>query len=154
MLVQSRKLVCIALAHSNPCTKQRQVSYVAVLIPSLSVRVCTCVVAEAKARKKQRSQKKLDKIKAQATAIANDSEMSELEKSKALQRLYKKQLGNVKPSKVYVVRRKVQKGKTWVQASAKSLKSAKGPAKVLVVDKRMKKDKRGKLNAEKRRRKS
>jgi len=48
------------------------------------------------------------------------------------------------------VRVRVRRDLSRVQASAKSMKGAKGPAKVLVVDKRMKKDKRGKTTSEKR----
>ncbi|KAL6053823.1 pre-rRNA processing protein ftsj3 [Balamuthia mandrillaris] len=98
-------------------------------------------VAEAKARKKRKVIKKLEKVQNQATKIASQGELSERDKIRAIQRLYK-QVG--KPKKVetvYIVRKKGQgqKGPT----------AGKG-AKVKIVDKRLKADKRGQLAAERR----
>jgi len=95
-------------------------------------------VAEAKARKKLRERKKLQKMQAEAAKIAATAGMSELEKIRSIQRLYKKLGKQTKPQTVYIVR---QKGG-----------GSKGPtagkhAKVKIVDRRMKRDKKSQERA-------
>jgi len=97
-------------------------------------------VAEAKARKKKRYLDKLQKARTKAKQIAGNSDISEREKVKQIQKLYKGQLNKVKPQKVYVVGRKVV-----------SKNMAKGKnVRMKLVDPRLKKDKRGRKAADKR----
>uniref|UniRef100_A0A0E0HIK5 Putative rRNA methyltransferase n=1 Tax=Oryza nivara TaxID=4536 RepID=A0A0E0HIK5_ORYNI len=84
-------------------------------------------VAEAKARKKRVAMKKLDKARQKADAIADQNDINEQSKRKMIDRIYKKAIPK-KPQKEYVVAKK------GVQVRA-------GKGKIL-VDKRMKKDKR------------
>uniref|UniRef100_A0A0E0L5V1 Putative rRNA methyltransferase n=1 Tax=Oryza punctata TaxID=4537 RepID=A0A0E0L5V1_ORYPU len=84
-------------------------------------------VAEAKARKKRVAMKKLEKARQKADAIADQNDINEQSKRKMIDRIYKKAIPK-KPQKEYVVAKK------GVQVRA-------GKGKIL-VDKRMKKDKR------------
>jgi AdoMet-dependent rRNA methyltransferase SPB1 len=86
-------------------------------------------VAEAKARKKRVAMKKLDKARQKADAIADQSDINERSKSKMIDRIYKKAMPK-KPQKEYVV-------------AKKGVQNRAGKGKVL-VDPRMKKDKRAK----------
>lgn len=91
-------------------------------------------VAEAKARKKKRAEKQLRMAKKSATALAENSEMSDKQKLRAIQKAMK---GSkvAKPGKVYVVAKK--NGSTEVSGKG-------GSGKFKFVDKRMKSDmKRG-----------
>ena len=62
-------------------------------------------VAEARARKKQRMMKKMDKVKAAANSIVDDTEMTAKSKARALERAYKKGMREEKSSKTLVVHR-------------------------------------------------
>ncbi|PWZ12022.1 putative rRNA methyltransferase [Zea mays] len=84
-------------------------------------------VAEAKARKKRVAMKKLDKARQKADAIADQNDINELSKRKMIDRIYRKAMPT-KPQKEYVVAKKGVQVRT-------------GKGKVL-VDPRMKKDKR------------
>jgi len=99
-------------------------------------------VVEAKARKKRQLLAKKQKANAKAKAIAANNDIGEREKIKQIQKLYKGQLSNVKPNKVYVVGRKFT-GSTI----------PKGNVRIKLVDPRMKKDKRGLKAADNRKRK-
>jgi AdoMet-dependent rRNA methyltransferase SPB1 len=90
-------------------------------------------VAEAKARKKLKLMKKAEKTKARAQVIADSNDMRPAEKSRAIERLYKKSMAKAKSEKKYVVSRKAG-------GTSKAAKGASGQTKV--VDPRMKKDKR------------
>ena len=102
-------------------------------------------IAEARARKKMKAAKRWEKLKQQADSIAAQQNMSSSEKFKRLESLYKnkgKKASELKKEKQYVVSRK------------SGSKQAHGPrkknARIKMVDKRMKADKRGKLAAERR----
>jgi len=88
-------------------------------------------VVEAKARKKKRFTQKLEKARAKAKVIADNSDLSERDKIRTIQKLYKGNLHNVKPNKVYVVAKKFQ-----------NRKLPRGNVRMKVVDPRLKKDKR------------
>jgi AdoMet-dependent rRNA methyltransferase SPB1 len=96
-------------------------------------------VAEAKMRKKKHAQAKLKAAKKQANSLAENSEMSEKEKLKAIQRAMKNSKAD-KPSKVYVVG-------TKTKAGSSATKTSNGKGKLKFVDKRMKSDKRGEKKA-------
>jgi len=97
-------------------------------------------VAEAKARKKKKYVQKLEKARSKAKSIASNSELSERDKIKQIQKVYKGQLNKVKPSKVYVVGRKLVGSKI---PRGKNVR-------IKLVDPRLKKDKRGKKASENR----
>ncbi|XP_062180434.1 uncharacterized protein LOC133884872 [Phragmites australis] len=84
-------------------------------------------VAEAKARKKRVAMRQLDKARQKADAVADQNDINELSKRKMIDRIYRKAMPK-KPQKEYVVAKK------GVEVRA-------GKGKVL-VDPRMKKDKR------------
>lgn len=84
-------------------------------------------VAEAKARKKRAAFKQLEKARKKADAISDQTDITEYSKRKMIDRLYKKAAPK-KPQKEYVV-------------AKKGVKVRVGKGKVL-VDPRMKKDKR------------
>jgi AdoMet-dependent rRNA methyltransferase SPB1 len=63
-------------------------------------------IAEAKARKKMKSAKQMEKIKKSAGDITKNPEMSEAEKSRAIQKLYKKLGKKKKVAPTLVVTRK------------------------------------------------
>ena len=89
-------------------------------------------VVEAINRRKRRLANKLEKLKPQAEAIANQSDVAEHIKVKQMQKLYKKEIDKNKPKKKYIVSRNVHKGKY----------KGKSGRHVKFVDKRLKKDKR------------
>lgn len=99
-------------------------------------------VLEAKARKKRDAAAKMAKMKAKANTIAESQELSNHEKARELQRLYKKAQQDTKQKKVYVVGRSFKAG-------GGGGKYAKG-TKVVRVDPRLKKDKRGEKRARQR----
>ncbi|RLN29534.1 putative rRNA methyltransferase [Panicum miliaceum] len=84
-------------------------------------------VAEAKARKKRVAMKKLDKARQKADAVADQNDINERSKRKMIDQIYRKAIPK-KPQKEYVVAKKGVQVRT-------------GKGKVL-VDPRMKKDKR------------
>eukprot|EP01132_Coremiostelium_polycephalum_P006746 gene6746-8364_t len=86
-------------------------------------------VAEAKARKKMKQAKRLEKAKDKANVIVDNEEMSNKEKARALEKIYKgtNQTGSGKKKKLVVISKKFKTG------SASS-------GKYKIVDKRMKKD--------------
>ena len=98
-------------------------------------------VAEARARKRQRAASKLKAAKKKAELIADNPEMSERQKLKAITGAMNGSRQAEKPNKVYVVAR-----------NSRGLKSAptKGKGAVAVVDPRLKADKRGLRAAKKR----
>jgi len=100
-------------------------------------------VAEAKARKKFKEVKRMEKLKAKAALVANNSEMSEQAKMKELERLAKRQqqMGK-RPRKQVIVRRNFQGGK--------GVKAGKGGGKAKCVDRRLLKDTRSLKAKEKR----
>jgi len=89
-------------------------------------------VAEAKARKKRRQDRALTKIRKKANAIADKNDMSEREKAKEVEKLYKKKVGDKPQKKKLVVGRRFQAG-----SSGKVGKNIK------MVDKRTRSDTRG-----------
>ncbi|XP_020578578.1 putative rRNA methyltransferase [Phalaenopsis equestris] len=86
-------------------------------------------VAEAKARKKRAAMKKLEKARKKADVISDQTDISERSKRKMIDHLYKK-AAPTRPKKEYVVAKK-----------GVPVKGGKGK---VVVDRRMKKDKRTK----------
>lgn len=98
-------------------------------------------VAEARARKKRRLQKRMDKLRSTAMSLADTSDMSEVAKARQMRRAINK-AAKADQRKVTTVAikkggggRRIEKGKT-----------PKG-AKLKVVDKRMKSDRRGEKKA-------
>ena len=68
-------------------------------------------VAEAKARKTRRLQRALTKVRKKANAVAAKTDISEREKSREIEKMYKKKLGRKeKNKKTLVVGRKFQAG--------------------------------------------
>lgn len=86
-------------------------------------------VAEAKARKKRAAMRKLEKARKKADSISDQTDISERSKRKMIDHLYKKAMPT-RPKKEYVVAKK-----------GVPVKGGKGK---VVVDRRMKKDKRTK----------
>ena len=100
-------------------------------------------VAEAKAKKKKRLQKKREKARKQAETITDSEAMSGAEKAAQIKSIYKKAglLHKKKESKTYVFAKK---------GTGKRVSKPPGvKGKFAVVDKRMKKDKRGQLKGDK-----
>merc|ERR1712060_681379 len=99
-------------------------------------------VAEAKARKKRRLQKRLEKLRSTAMSLADTPDMSELAKAKQMRKEVRK-LAKQDERKVQVVA--IKKG-----GGGRSMMKGKVPkgAKLKVVDKRMKSDRRGLKKAE------
>jgi len=93
-------------------------------------------IAEAKARKKMRLNKKLDKAREKANAVVDNPEMSNREKTRAIEKLYK---GTDKKSKNQKI----------VMIAKKSRTAGGGTGKYKMVDKRMKKELRSAKNKEK-----
>eukprot|EP00916_Digyalum_oweni_P019719 GHVL01032910.1.p1 GENE.GHVL01032910.1~~GHVL01032910.1.p1 ORF type:complete len:878 (+),score=252.60 GHVL01032910.1:47-2635(+) len=100
-------------------------------------------VAEAKGRKKKREKLRLEKMKKQATTIAESTELNEAAKSKTIEKLTQKAMTE-KRKKVLVVSRR-SGGRKTVSSDGKIPKGAK----VKVVDRRMKKDVRAEMRAAK-----
>ena len=100
-------------------------------------------VAEAKAKKKKRLQKKREKARKQAETVTDSEAMSGAEKAAQIKAIYKKAglLNKKKESKTYVF---AKKGTGKRVAKPPGVKG-----KFVVVDKRMKKDKRGQMKGNK-----
>lgn len=90
-------------------------------------------VMEAKARKKQKLNKKLKKLKNQVQTIMDSTDLNSINKSKALEKLYKKTKIKKKTEKNYVVSKKM-----WNGHIPRGVK--KNGIKTKLVDPRMKKD--------------
>ncbi len=97
-------------------------------------------VLEAQARKKKRESAKVAKAKQQARVIMQSEDISDKDKAKQLQKLFAKSgKGKTKVNNVYVVSKK---------NGAASLPNRRKGYRVKIVDPRMKKDKRGEANAQ------
>lgn len=101
-------------------------------------------VAEARARKKNRLQKRIEKLRGSAMSLANTPDMSEHAKAKQMKSMVRK-LAKQDERKVSVVA--LKKG-----GGGKRMEKQQAPkgAKIKVVDRRMKSDKRGEKRAAKR----
>jgi AdoMet-dependent rRNA methyltransferase SPB1 len=105
-------------------------------------------IAEAKARKQVKTQRRWEKIKAQAEVIANAEGGAQGDKLRQIEKLYhQKSLKKEKKERVYVVTQK--NGKTNMPKSSSGRKG-----KIVKVDTRMKKDKRGEKKAAQRNKKA
>lgn len=102
-------------------------------------------VEEAKMRKKKFAKSKLAAAKKSANSLAENSEMSEKQKLRAVQKAMKTSKVD-RPSKVYVVSKRSSAGST-------ATKMGQGKGMLKFVDKRMRADTRGEKAAEKRRKK-
>jgi len=102
-------------------------------------------VVEAKDRKKKHAQAKLKAAKKSATSLAENSEMSEKQKLRAIQKAMKTTKID-RPGKVYVVSKRSAGGST-------STKVGQGKGMLKFVDKRMRADTRGEKASEKRKKK-
>jgi AdoMet-dependent rRNA methyltransferase SPB1 len=91
-------------------------------------------VAEARARKRKRALTQLKKAKKQATVMAENSELSEKQKLKAISKAMRTSKVD-KPGKVYVVAHKTKAGSVGTSTGAKK-------GKLKFVDARMRKDAR------------
>jgi AdoMet-dependent rRNA methyltransferase SPB1 len=91
-------------------------------------------VAEARARKRKRALTQLKKAKKQATVMAENSELSEKQKLKAISKAMRTSKVD-KPGKVYVVAHKTKAGSVGTSTGAKK-------GKLKFVDARMRKDTR------------
>ena len=102
-------------------------------------------VAEAKARKKRKDSRRTEKVKAKAEAIAEADDVSAKAKMRAIEKLMKAEKQK-KPDAVYVTTSRSG------QSKVVSKKAGGGgrQGRTVKVDKRLKSDKRGKQNAEKR----
>eukprot|EP00933_Yihiella_yeosuensis_P029347 TRINITY_DN229_c2_g1_i1.p1 TRINITY_DN229_c2_g1~~TRINITY_DN229_c2_g1_i1.p1 ORF type:complete len:1075 (-),score=353.04 TRINITY_DN229_c2_g1_i1:211-3435(-) len=103
-------------------------------------------VAEARARKKRRLGKKLEKLRGTALALSETSDMSEVAKSRQMRKAMN-QLAKTEQRKVTTVA--IKKGGGGNRAGKEKGKVPKG-AKLKVVDRRMKSDRRGLKKAAKR----
>jgi AdoMet-dependent rRNA methyltransferase SPB1 len=101
-------------------------------------------VTEARMRKKKRAATLLKTAKKSATAMAENSEMSEKQKLKAVAKAMRTSKVD-KPSKVYVVTHKTSSGSVGQNSG--------GKGKLKFVDARMKKDARSMKNIEKNKKK-
>jgi AdoMet-dependent rRNA methyltransferase SPB1 len=105
-------------------------------------------IAEAKARKQVKTQKRWEKIKAQAEVIANAEGGQSGDKLRQIEKLFhQKSLKKEKKERVYVVTQK--NGKTTMPKSSGGRKG-----KIVKVDRKMKKDKRGEKKAAQRAKKT
>jgi len=90
-------------------------------------------IAEAKARKKMKTVKRWEKTKEQANQIVNTASLSQSDKLRNIEKLYKKKdKRTIKRDKKYVVSRK---------GSTQQAKKTSGRGKITYVDSRLKKDK-------------
>ena len=127
----------------EPVTKE-QVTEMKAYIKSLQA-APTKKEAEAKARKKARIEKRLDAVKAKANTIAEQTEVSASARMKAIENLYKTASKSSakgsknKPKQYQVVR---PGGVRQNVGKGKAPRGRKG-ARVTLVDKRLKSDKRG-----------
>lgn len=96
-------------------------------------------VLEAQFRKKRKMKEKLEKVKEKATAVADNPDLSNTEKAKELQKLYKKASGKESRKRIYIVGKK----------GSRMVSGRSGNAHVKVVDTRMKKDLKKQKQAEK-----
>ena len=97
-------------------------------------------VAEAKARKQRRTQRALTKLKKKANAIANKEDLSEREKSREVEKLYKKKIDKKeRKRKTLVVGRRFEAGGSGKKGHG-----------IKMVDSRSRSDVRGEKNSEKR----
>ena len=101
-------------------------------------------IAEAKARKKLRAMRAWNKIKRQATSIADSNEISEKAKIKQIEKLYARHGKKKKIDKVLMISGKGRKSRP-----VNGKRPQKGAIKML-VDKRLKADKLGHKHAQKR----
>ncbi len=108
-------------------------------------------VAEARARKRKRAQDKLRAAKKAAALMAENSELSERQKVKAIAKAASRHQrgGDGKASKVYVATKKTQQGSVGAMGKGGGGKG-KSKGKLKFVDKRMKKETRA-AKAQKRR---
>jgi len=95
-------------------------------------------VAEAKARKQRRLQRALTKIRKKANAVAAKEDLSEREKAREVEKLYKKKLEPKKKKKTLVIGRKFEAGSSGKKGHG-----------IKMVDKRLKKDARAEKAAAK-----
>lgn len=98
-------------------------------------------VAEAKMRKRKRAMTKLKAAKKQASALAENQEMSDKQKLKAISRAMRTTKVD-KPGKVYVVTKRSKSGSMATKSG--------GKGKLKFVDRRMKKEQRATRANEKR----
>jgi AdoMet-dependent rRNA methyltransferase SPB1 len=92
---------------------------------------------EAMGRKKRKVMKKMDKVKSKANAISNQPDLTEQAKNRQIEKLYKKEMRELKPKKKYVVSKRFQSMR--LQGANKKVKGIK------MVDARMKKEVRAKV---------
>jgi AdoMet-dependent rRNA methyltransferase SPB1 len=90
-------------------------------------------VLEAEFRKKRKNKNKLEKVREKANSVADNNELSNHEKAKILQKLYKEADGKTKTKKIYVVGKKFSHTVGGKRKRGAIIKN---------VDTRMKKDKR------------
>ncbi len=81
--------------------------------------------------------KKMDKVKSKANAISNQPDLTEQAKNRQIEKLYKKEMRELKPKKKYVVSKRFQSMR--LQGANKKVKGIK------MVDARMKKEVRAKV---------
>ena len=99
-------------------------------------------VLEAKARKRNKLNKRLEKVKKKAEAIANQEEINEFSKVKQIEKLYRKELSKGKEKKKYIISR-----------AHTGNNRGKDGRNIKHVDRRLKKDKRAEKSRERRNKK-
>ncbi|CAG0885718.1 unnamed protein product [Darwinula stevensoni] len=99
-------------------------------------------VVEARERKKKRAKSKLERARKKSETITDNMDMSMKEKAQAIRQIYKRAMKQKKKDVTYVVSKKHQLSKRGNKPS-----HVKGPYRI--VDRRMKKDQRGKKKTEK-----
>jgi AdoMet-dependent rRNA methyltransferase SPB1 len=136
-----------------PIVSKEQVAEMKMYIKSLQAAPCK-KEAEAKARRRARVAKKVEAMKAKANTIAEQSDVPSTARMKAIETLYRQASRTTKSKKQrkkqYVA---VQSGGSkkvigGEKGSAKGRKGGRGGAFTVMVDKRMKSDKRGIAKAE------
>lgn len=93
-------------------------------------------VAEAKGRKQRRLQRALTKVRKKANAVAAKEDLSEREKAREVEKLYKKRLAPKKESKTLIVGRKASAGPSGKKGHG-----------IKMVDARLRKDARAEKRA-------